>query len=88
MTRDKANEILFLWKVGAELFPRHVINQALYTTGDLCGPDLEAESGLVRFPGLPAWMEGAGVGLGSSTGPRASGVLLEVTGPIGGGDAA
>lgn len=35
MTRAQANEILYLWKVGAEFFPAHVINKALYLTGDL-----------------------------------------------------
>jgi hypothetical protein len=38
MTRLRANEILFLWKVGAELFPPHVINMALYVCGDLEEP--------------------------------------------------
>lgn len=38
MTRAQANEILYLWKVGAELFPPHVINMALYLTGDLEDP--------------------------------------------------
>lgn len=38
MTRDHANEVLYLWKVGAELFPPHVITAALYATGDLNGP--------------------------------------------------
>ena len=37
MTRAQANEILYLWKVGAEVFPIHVINMALYVTGDLDG---------------------------------------------------
>ena len=38
MTRDKANEVLYLWKVGAEIYPPHVITEALYVTGDLIGP--------------------------------------------------
>lgn len=35
MTRDRANEILSLWKLGAENFPPHVITVCLYLTGDL-----------------------------------------------------
>lgn len=38
MSRAQANEILCLWKAGAELFPIHVINMALYVTGDLDDP--------------------------------------------------
>lgn len=34
-TRAQANEILFLWKVGAEIYPPHVIAMCLYLTGDL-----------------------------------------------------
>ena len=35
MTRDKANEILTLWKLGMEVYPASVIAHALYVTGDL-----------------------------------------------------
>lgn len=35
MTRDKANEILTLWKLGIEWYPPSVINAALFVTGDL-----------------------------------------------------
>lgn len=35
MTRERANEILSLWKLGVELFPPAVINSALFVTGDL-----------------------------------------------------
>lgn len=35
MTRSKANEILTFWKLGLEIYPAHVINAALYVTGDL-----------------------------------------------------
>jgi hypothetical protein len=35
MTRDRANEILRLWKYGLEEFPASVIRMALYVTGDL-----------------------------------------------------
>jgi hypothetical protein len=38
MTRVRANEILFLWKLGAEHFPESVISMALYVTGDLEQP--------------------------------------------------
>lgn len=38
MSRERANEILYLWKVGAELFPPHVIDMALIVTGDMVGP--------------------------------------------------
>lgn len=34
MTRDKANEILTLWKRGAD-YPSHIITLALYVTGDI-----------------------------------------------------
>ncbi|MBA3774662.1 MAG: hypothetical protein H0X13_19860 [Ramlibacter sp.] len=34
MTRDKANEILTLWKFGAA-YPARLIDMALYVTGDL-----------------------------------------------------
>ncbi len=35
MTRARANEILNLWKTGAQLFTRAEIAMALYVTGDL-----------------------------------------------------
>lgn len=35
MSRARANEILSLWKAGAEHFPQAVILFALYVTGDL-----------------------------------------------------
>lgn len=35
MTRDKANEILTLWKLGMQDYPLRVINMALYVVGDL-----------------------------------------------------
>ena len=35
MTRAQANEILNLWKLGAQLYPQHTINMALYITGDI-----------------------------------------------------
>jgi hypothetical protein len=35
MTREKANEVLTLWKLGIESYPRRVIDMALYVTGDL-----------------------------------------------------
>lgn len=38
MTRAQANELLFLWKVGAAWYPPAVINMALYVTGDLETP--------------------------------------------------
>lgn len=38
MSRDRANEILTLWKLGIEWFPIHVIKMALYVTGDLEQP--------------------------------------------------
>jgi hypothetical protein len=87
MTRDRANEILFLWKVGAELFPSTVINTALYLTGDLSGPDLEAEPRMVCVPGVPTWVEGTSLALGEGVGERASGDLLEVAGAAGGANA-
>jgi hypothetical protein len=37
MTRAVANEILQLWKTGAQHYPQAVINMALYVTGDLEG---------------------------------------------------
>ena len=35
MTRDRANEILRLWRYGMEWFPQSIINAALFATGDL-----------------------------------------------------
>jgi hypothetical protein len=35
MTKQRANEILNLWKFGLEQFPPYVINAALFATGDL-----------------------------------------------------
>lgn len=35
MTRERANQILDLWRLGAEIFPSYVISMALYRTGDL-----------------------------------------------------
>ena len=35
MTRERANEILRLWKYGLEDFPQNIIRMALYRTGDL-----------------------------------------------------
>lgn len=35
MTREQANEILTLWKLGVRLYPPHVIGLALHATGDL-----------------------------------------------------
>jgi hypothetical protein len=40
MTRDKANEVLALWREGAETYSKRVINQALYACGDLGQPQL------------------------------------------------
>lgn len=34
-TRDRANEILYLWKVGAQNYTEETINLCLYVTGDL-----------------------------------------------------
>jgi hypothetical protein len=34
MTRERANEVLTLWKAGT-IFPANVIRLALYATGDL-----------------------------------------------------
>jgi hypothetical protein len=34
LTREKANEILALWKCGA-IYPPRLIDMALYVTGDL-----------------------------------------------------
>lgn len=88
MTRDKANEVLFLWKVGAELYPRNVINQALYVTGDLDVSSLEADARLVRVPSIPAWVESTSLALSEGTGPRASVDLLEAAGASNKGNAA
>jgi hypothetical protein len=88
MTRDRANEVLFLWKVGAELFPAHVISQALYLTGDLSGPDLEADARLVRVPGQPAWVEGSSLAFSAGARQRASVDVLELAGATRQGDAA
>ena len=38
MSLARAHEILTLWKMDLELFPRKVINMALYITGDLESP--------------------------------------------------
>lgn len=35
MTREDANAILSAWKVGAAIYPEHLIRVALYVTGDL-----------------------------------------------------
>ena len=35
MTRERANEILQLWKYGFEQYPAYIIRMALYRTGDL-----------------------------------------------------
>lgn len=35
MTRAQANEILTLWKLGAQHYPQAVITQCLYLTGDI-----------------------------------------------------
>lgn len=35
MTREYANELLYLWKVGAQVYPPQVIKRALCATGDL-----------------------------------------------------
>jgi uncharacterized membrane protein len=35
MSRAKANEILSLWKAGAQAYPESIITLALYVTGDL-----------------------------------------------------
>jgi hypothetical protein len=87
MTRDRANEILFLWKVGAEFFPPTGINTALYMTGDLCGPDLETEPRMVCVPSVPTWVESTGLALSEGTGKGASGDLLEAAGVAGGANA-
>lgn len=87
MTRDRANEVLFLWKVGAEVFPLHVINRALYLTGDLCGPDLEADARLVRVPGVPEWVEGTSLALSEGAGEGTPGHLLEAAGTAGASNA-
>jgi hypothetical protein len=88
MTRDRANEVLFLWKVGAELFPPSVINSALYVTGDLDGPNSEAGARLVRTPCPATWLESAGVAFGARTGEGAPGRVLEAAGIVDGGNAA
>lgn len=88
MTRDYANELLFLWKVGAQLYPPHVITQALYVTGDLDGPHLEADPRLVRVPSPPAWLEGSSLALGQRTGKRTPVDVLEAPGVVVGKDAA
>lgn len=88
MTKDRANEILFLWKVGAELFPPHVINQALYLTGDLSGPDLEASAGLVRAFGEAAGVEGLRVAPSAGDGERRPVSVLEAARVAFAGDAA
>lgn len=64
LTKTKANEILFLWKVGAELFPPHIINSALVATGDLDGASGKRGAGVVRVPSQTVRMEGAGVVVG------------------------
>ena len=63
MTRDQANDILFLWKIGAENFTPRVIDKALYATGDLNGASSEAGVGVVHVPSSAARMEGAGLAL-------------------------
>jgi len=35
MTRAQANEVLTLWKAGAQHYPSSVITLALYLTGDI-----------------------------------------------------
>lgn len=35
MTRAQAHEILDRWKAGLQSYPQFVINEALWTTGDL-----------------------------------------------------
>lgn len=35
MTRAQANEILTLWKTGAQHYPTATITMALYMTGDI-----------------------------------------------------
>jgi hypothetical protein len=87
LTRAKANEMLFLWKVGAELFPPHVIAQCLYATGDLDGPSTEAEPRLVRVPSLPAGVERALMARSKRPRKRAPSVLLEAAGTAGPSDA-
>lgn len=87
MSRDDANELLFLWKVGAQLYPQHVINQALCATGDLDGPDLGAVASLVHVSRLPAWMEGAGVVVSQATSERPSLGVLAIAGAVDRGNA-
>lgn len=88
MTRDYANELLFLWKVGAQLYPPNVITQALYVTGDLDGSNLEADARLVRVPSVPTWVEGTSLALGADTRQGPSVAVLEATRATSGGDAA
>ena len=38
MSLARAHEVLTLWKLGAENFPRKVIDMALYLTGDIASP--------------------------------------------------
>lgn len=71
MTRDRANEILFLWKIGAEFFSSTVITKALYITGDIDGPDSEERPRLVPFSRLPAWLEGPSDSFGAGAGEGA-----------------
>lgn len=59
MTRDKANEVLYLWKVGAELFPPHIITAALYATGDLNGPTTSMGRRALLTLGTGPRMEGS-----------------------------
>lgn len=37
MNKLQAHKILTLWKSGTTNYPAHIINLALYTTGDLDG---------------------------------------------------
>lgn len=87
MTRDFANELLYLWKVGAEIYPAHVITRALYVTGDLDGPHLEADARLVSVPCVPAWVEGAGMALSKATSERPSLGVLATAGTVDRGNA-
>lgn len=86
-SKAKANELLYLWKVGAELLPPHVVTQCLYVTGDLSGPDLEAIPRLVCVPSLPAGVERALMARSKRPRKRAPGVLLEAARTAGSGDA-
>lgn len=87
MTRDRANEVLFLWKVGAEFFPSTVINQALYLTGDLDGSRLEADARLVRVPSVPTWVESTSLALDAGAGEGPSVAVLGAAGTTDRGDA-